>query len=229
MGFAAPFTLPAKALLQDLCRKNLVWDDPILDEDLTRRRNWLNELPRLKDIKVNRCIRFGKVASSQLHHFAEASQYAYGAVTYLRLNNSKGDIYCSFIIGKMQLSPLKQFTIPLLKLSAAVVAMRLDRMVMKEIGIPVDQSIFWTDGTYVLGYIANEDKRFHTFVANCVTAIHEVTSPPQWKHVSTKQNPADDASRGLTAEALLKNKRWIQGPDFLWKSEGAWSSQQCVV
>ena len=231
-GFAAPFTLPAKALLQDLCRKNLGWDDPISDEDLTRWRNWLGELPRLEDLTVNRCFKpmhFGEVASSQLHHFADASQYAYGAVTYLRLTNSKGDVYCSFIIGKSRLSPLKQLTIPRLELSAAVVATRLDRMVMKEIGIPVDQSIFWTDSTCVLGYIANEDKRFHTFVANRVAAIHEVTSPPQWKHVGTKQNPADDASRGLTAEALLKNKRWIQGPDFLWKSEGAWPSQQCLV
>ena len=232
LGFAAPFTLLAKALLQDLCRKNLGWDDPISDEDHTRWRNWLSELPKLEDLKVNRCFKpthFGEVASSQLHHFADASQYAYGAVTYLRLTNSKGDVYCSFVIGKSRLSPLKQLTIPRLELSAAVVATRLDRMVTKEIGIPVDQSIFWTDSTCVLGYIANEDKRFHTFVANRVAAIHEVTSPPQWKHIGTKQNPADDASRGLTAEALLKNKRWIQGPDFLWKSEGAWPSQQCVV
>ena len=66
-------------------------------------------------------------------------------------------------------------------------------------------------------------------MANRVAAIHEVTSPPQWKHVGTKQNPADDASRGLTAEAMLKNKRWIRGPEFLWKSEDAWPSQQCSV
>ncbi|XP_068716993.1 uncharacterized protein [Montipora capricornis] len=232
LGFAAPFILPAKALLQDLCCKNLGWDEPISDEDLIRWRNWLEELPRLEDLRVNRCfkpINFSEVASSQLHHFADASQFAYGAVTYLRLANSKGDVHCSFIIGKSRLSPLKQLTIPRLELSAAVVATRLDRMVSKEIGIPVDQSIFWTDSTCVLGYIANKDKRFHTFVANRVAAIHEVTSPPQWKHVGTKQNPADDASRGLTAEALLKNKRWIRGPEFLWKSEDAWPSQQCAV
>ena len=100
---------------------------------------------------------------------------------------------------------------------------------MKEIGITVGQSIFWTDSTCVLGYIANEDKRFHTFVANCVAAIHEATSPSQWKHVGTTQNPADDASRGLSAEGLLMKKRWIQGPDFLWKSEDAWPSQQYSV
>ena len=129
-------------------------------------------------------------------------------VLHLRLTNSKGDVHCSFIIGKSRLSPLKQLTIPRLELSAAVVATRLDRMVTKEIGIPVDKSILRTYSNCVLGYIANEDKRFHTFVANRAAAIYEVTSPPQWKHVGTKQNPADDASRGLTAEALLKNKRW---------------------
>lgn len=79
LEFASPFTLPTKALLQDLCRKNLGWDDPISNEDLTRWRNWLNELHRLEDLKVNHCfkpINFGEVASSQLHHFADASQYA---------------------------------------------------------------------------------------------------------------------------------------------------------
>jgi len=93
LGFAAPFTLQAKALLQDLCRKNLGWNDPISDEDLTRWRNWLDELPRLEDLKVDRCFEptdFGEVASSQLHHFADASQHAYGAVTYLRCHQHYG-------------------------------------------------------------------------------------------------------------------------------------------
>ena len=92
-------------------------------------------------------------------------------------------------------------------------------MLRKEIGVPVDQSIFWRDSTCVLGYIANQDKRFHTFVAKRIAAIQEVSSPHQWRHVGTKENPADDASRGLSAEALLNNKRWLTGPDFLWKSE----------
>ena len=229
LGFAAPFTLPAKALLQDLCRKNLGWDDPISDEDLTRWRNWLDELPRLEDLKVDRCFKpidFGEVASIQLHHFADASQHAYGAVTYFRVTNTNGEVHCSFLIGKSRLSPLKQLTIPRLELSAAVVATRLDKMLRKEIGIPIDQSIFWTDSTCVLGYVTNEDKRFHTFVANRIAAIQEVSSPHQWRHVGTKENPADDASRGLSADALLNNKRWLKGPDFLWKSEEDWPNQQ---
>jgi hypothetical protein len=41
-------------------------------------------------------------------------------------------------------------------------------------------------------------------------------------NVDTKANPADDASRGLTAEALIHNKRWIEGPAFLWSTEDNW-------
>ena len=84
--------------------------------------------------------------------------------------------------------------------------------------MPVDQFIFWTDSICVLVYIASKDKRFHTFVENRVAAIHEVTSfLTSIETLRHKQNPANDASPGLTAEALQKNKRWIQGPDFLWQ------------
>lgn len=41
LGFAAPFVLPAKAILQDLCRKKLGWDDPIPEADLERWQSWL--------------------------------------------------------------------------------------------------------------------------------------------------------------------------------------------
>lgn len=168
-------------------------------------RPHIERRPSSSHLKVDRCFKpsnFGVIVSSQLHHLADASQRAYGAVAYLRIANAEGKIHCSFVIGKSRLSLLKQLTIPRLELSAAVVATRLDNMVRKEIDIPINKSIFWTDSTCVLGYIANEDKRFHTFVANHAAAIQEATSSSQWKHVSTKQNPADDASRGISSEAL---------------------------
>ena len=110
LGFEAPFTLPAKTLLQDPCCQNLEWDDPISAEDLTRWRNKFDKLPRLESLNVKRCFKsndFGKVSSTQLHHFADASQRAYGAVTYLRVTNPKGDVHCSLIIGKFRLPQLK--------------------------------------------------------------------------------------------------------------------------
>ena len=62
--------------------------------------------------------------------------------------------------------------------------------------------LFWTDSKVVLGYIANESRRFHVFVANRVQRIRDSTTPEQWLYVKTDDNPADDASRGITAHKL---------------------------
>ena len=47
-----------------------------------------------------------------------------------------------------------------------------------------------------------------------------------WRHCPGELNPADDASRGLSARQLLTNERWLQGPAFLLNSEENWPSQE---
>ena len=80
------------------------------------------------------------------------------------------------MMGKARTALLKTVTIPrLLELSAAVVASRLDKTLRKEIDIPVHESVFWTDSTCVISYIQNNDKGFHTFVANRIAIIHDAT------------------------------------------------------
>ena len=56
------------------------------------------------------------------------------------------------------------------------------------------------------------------YVANRVQQIRDVTDPSSWLYVSTEVNPADHASRGLTASQLLRGTSWLNGPPFLWKS-----------
>ena len=94
-----------------------------------------------------------------------------------------------------------------------------------ELDIKVNESVFWTDSTCVLKYIANESTRFQTFVANRIAKIQDATETSQWRYVNTSFNPADDASRGLTADELLGTCRWLNGPEFLWKSREYWPSQ----
>lgn len=71
----------------------------------------------------------------------------------------------------------------------------------------------------VIGYINNEARRFHVYVDNRVQYIRDHSNPEQWHHVPGKDNPADEASRSLTASQLLKNTRWFRGPEFLWKTD----------
>ena len=123
---------------------------------------------------------------------------------------------------KSRVVPLKQITIPRLKLSAASIAVRLDKMMRRELKLPIDDSVFWTDSTSVPKYIMSEDRRLQTFVANRVALIRDGSSPCPWRYIKSKQDPADDASRGLTADALLGSSRWLLGPEFLMKTEDYW-------
>ena len=75
---------------------------------------------------------FGKPVKCELHHFCDASMSAYGSVCYLHAVNTEGKIHCSLLLGKSRLAPIRQMTIPRLELSAAVIAVRMDRMLSRE-------------------------------------------------------------------------------------------------
>lgn len=197
-----------------------------MPQSLSRRwSEWLQDLNKVAMVKVERCIKpkdFGVIRMAQLHHFSDASQYGYGTVSYLHLEDENKRVRLSFMLGKSRVAPLKQITMPKLELAAAVLAVRIDKMLKKELQLDLDKSVFWTDSQTVLKYIANDAKRFHTFVANRVSVIREATDVVQWRHIGTKLNPADDASRGMSIENFLKYNRWIQGPNFLLEASEEW-------
>ena len=179
----------------------------------------------LTKFSINRCFKprnFENIQSSQLHHFADASQDGYGAVSYLRQVNDTGAIHCSLVMSKSRVAPLKKITISRMELTAATVAVRINHMIHQTLDVPIDETFFWTDSTSKLDYINNESARFHTFVANRLAVIHDGSSVSQWRYVPTAENPADDCSRGLTVQKFLQNQRWIQGPDFLYPTEDQW-------
>ena len=225
LGFVAPAILPAKQLLQDLCRLRLGWDDPIPPEFQRKWEAWIEELPELENFYIDRCFKptwFDSYTITQLHHFADASMTGYGTASYLRFENEDGKVHCSLVMSKSRVSPLKQITIPRMELTAASVAVKVNHLIQKELDIPIQEIFYWTDSTTVLMYIKNESARFHTFVANRIALIRDGSIPSQWRHVDTRSNPADDSSRGLPVKKFLSQKRWTQGPDFLYSTEDQW-------
>lgn len=225
LGFLSPVILPAKIILQELCGRKFSWDEDIPADLIRKSLVWLSDFMKLQGFTVDRCFKpesFGAITSAQLHHFADASEKGYGVVTYLRVTNEKGKVHCSFVIGKSRVSPLKQTTIPRLELTAAAVAVKMDKLMNNELKMPLEKSMFWTDSTTVLRYIANDSVRFKTFVANRVSLIRDHSNPSQWQYVNTELNPADCASRGMKATEFIANKSWIKGPDFLSKEAKYW-------
>ncbi|XP_029974911.1 uncharacterized protein LOC115408346 [Salarias fasciatus] len=220
LGFLAPFIMPAKLLLQELCRRNQGWDEAITESFGKTWADWLEDLHRVAEFEVNCCFKprdFGDHVVAQLHHFSDASEVGYGTASYLRLE-SDGEVHVSFLLGKGRVAPLKQTTIPRLELTAAVLAVRVAKMLQKELQLPLKESVFWTDSTTVLKYIFNETKRFHTFMGNRTAYIREATSVDEWRYVSSKENPADEASRGMKTQNSLLSRHFIQwraSPEFL--------------
>ena len=220
LGLVAPLILLGKQILQDLCRENADWDDPISDQLRPRWERWRNELRLLEGLKIPRCYKpaeLGDPKVVELHHFSDASQVGYGQCSFLRLLNESDQAHCSLVMGKSRVTPLKSVTIPRLELTAAVVSVRVSQWLGHELEYQDVTEFFWTDSKVVMGYINNLTKRFHVFVANRVQQIHEHTQAHQWQYIDTHSNPADAASRGLTAKQLLDdNYQWFRGPQFLW-------------
>ena len=165
--------------------------------------------------------------NSQLLQGPDLTNQIIGVLTrfrkeYVPIVNDKGQIFCSFLIGKSRVSPLKPMTIPRLELTAATTSVKVARQLREEIDIPLSQEIFWTDSQVVLGYIKNQSKKFHMFVANRIQTINENSDVIQWKYVASKDNPADYASRGQDVKNFVKNNHWFSGPKFLWQSVDNW-------
>ncbi len=220
LGFMAPFVLLGKQILQRMCRDKTDWDTPLSNELKPQWESWLLDLKNLAHVKIDRCYLPAdfQVQRYELHNFSDASVAGYGVCTYLRAISKSGQIHCSLVIAKSRVAPTKITTVPRLELSAAVVAVRISDMLKGELELENIQEFFWTDSQVVLGYINNEARRFHVFVANRIQRIKESTKPTQWKYVTSEDNPADHASRGLKSKELIASN-WFSGPSFLWQDQ----------
>jgi len=85
-------------------------------------------------------------------------------------------VHCSLVIGKSRVAPLKQTTVPRLELAAATVSAKTSEFLCQELSYVDIKEHFWTDSKIVLGYVNNEGKRFHVYVANHVQQIQDVTT-----------------------------------------------------
>ena len=231
LGIVSPFLLRAKLLVQRLWALRCGWDEPLTGDELTVWGQWLSELPLLRDIKIPRCLKSelplgAAVHAVELHVFCDASENAFGAVTYMRVITQEGEVSTSFVMSRTRLAPLKQLTIVRLELQAAVLGVRLVNFIKQELSYTVSNTFYWTDSQVVLKYINSESRRYQTFVANRIAEIHESSHPSQWRHVPGHQNPADVCSRGASAAQLRADVVWRTGPDFLSKGPEEWPSQE---
>ncbi|KAI2646031.1 Glycine--tRNA ligase beta subunit [Labeo rohita] len=188
-----------------MCKRGVGWDEPLPSDLKPKWDTWLHDLKNLQGIQMPRCFipeNMGRIQKIELHNFSDASSDGYGQCSYIRIVADE-QVHCALVMGKARVAPTKVFSIPRLELTAATVSAAVSHVLREELDLKVNQEFFWTDSQVVLGYIKNEARRFHVFVANRVQKIRDSTDPRQWFYVETSQNPADCASRGLKVADLM--------------------------
>ncbi|XP_015189797.1 PREDICTED: uncharacterized protein LOC107073618 [Polistes dominula] len=207
IGFTAPVVIIPRLILKRLCKSGHDWDSPTDEKSHKELFTWYNQLHYLNRIELPRS--FGEGVFS-LHTFCDASQSAYAAVTFLRVEN-ENEVKLHFLAAKARIAP-DNSTIPRLELLAACIGNRRTEDVLQAISCKDIPVFCWSDSTTVLTWI-NRDSQWGSWT---------------WQYVPGPQNPVDLPSRGCQAKQLY-DSRWWEGPDWLYGSRNTWPCAKGVV
>jgi hypothetical protein len=215
LGFLSPVTIKAKLIFQDLWKEeNVGWDTNLSRNYQVGWQSYQADLSHVQALSIPRVIISPKSIFQEIHGFSDASFKAYSAVVYLRSQDADGKVTLRMIAAKTRVAPVKQVSIPRLELCGSVLVTQLIELIMKSCNFSCP--IFaWTDSTLVLKYLAAYPGRWKTFVANRVAKIQDKIPYNNWGYVKSEENPADCASRGITAQELNSHHLWWNGPDWL--------------
>lgn len=176
-----------------------------------------NQLCALESIKLDRWIGTKKVCKVEVHGFCDASNKAYAAVVYLRVEYSDESVKVNLISGKTKVAPIKIISTPKLELCGCVLLSNLVTKVQKSLNFKDVNTYLYSDSTVCLAWITSHPNHWNVFVANRITEIQQLTKIVSWRFVDTNHNPADCASRGVSPASLKDHPLWWHGPSWLLK------------
>ena len=227
IGAGAATLVKAKIGIQELWQRGLSWDEEI-PPDLQKKWTLLfNEMVALNNVQFPRCLTpLGVISNPDLITFCDASRMAFGACAYLRWTLANGSFGVRFVAAKSRVAPLKELTIPRLELQSAVLASRLAKSIKEETRLKFLRTMYFSDSRVTLSWIQGTPRTYKPFVSCRVSEIQSNSDPAEWYHCPTKENVADDLTKGITPECL--NGRWFNGPSFLLLPEEQWPMETGV-
>eukprot|EP00112_Aurelia_sp_Birch-Aquarium-sp1_P000702 Seg1067.15 transcript_id=Seg1067.15/GoldUCD/mRNA.D3Y31 product="hypothetical protein" protein_id=Seg1067.15/GoldUCD/D3Y31 len=86
LGLISPVIVPAKILLQDICKSKISWDERPSEEILRKWLEWVQNLKQVEEIIFRRCVypSLTEEVDKVTHHgFGDASGKAYCAAVYM--------------------------------------------------------------------------------------------------------------------------------------------------
>ncbi|XP_036341067.1 uncharacterized protein LOC118750456 [Rhagoletis pomonella] len=222
-GILADFLLFAKVLIQEVWKSRIEWDEVIPDKLQNKWFAWWGEFKRVNEIQIRRWYspQLQAAVSIQLHIVVDASQVAFAAAGYFRVTSAE-NCEVTFVAGKTRGAPQKLLSVPRLELQAAVLGVRLAKLICHGHSIQLDATIYWSDSQTVLHWVNSEERKFKPFVGHRIAEILSSSTPPQWRWIPTEKNTTDIATRPRWPPKVEMCSSWLRGPEFLQQPMECW-------
>ncbi|XP_070505333.1 uncharacterized protein [Chironomus tepperi] len=234
-GFLAHCIIRGRILLQRSWRNKIDWDQEISEEENQLWTKWLHDLQMVSKLQIPR-MRFSYANMSdvdvlELHTFCDAGKEAFATSSYFvaTINSYR---YTSLVMAKAKVAPIKMKSkteiteIPRLELLSCLIAARLTNTILnlhKDLKLSV---YIWTDSEVALRWIKNPNQRLPKFAVSPIEEILEITQAESWRHVDTRNNVADIATKIKPFNFGDINSEWFQGPKFLKLPQSYWPTQK---
>ena len=181
LGYLSTVVVWFKIFFQELCESKIDWDQPLTGELLCRWKFLISGIQGAYEISIPRYSLEGilqKVEAYRLQGFCDASKKAYGAVVYLQIKTTTGNII-RFVASKTRVTPLRKHTIPRLELLSALLLSRLMVSITNSLEsiLTLSEPTFYTDSKVAFYWILGTSKEWKQFVQNRVTEIRKCISP----------------------------------------------------
>lgn len=212
LGWISPVILHKRLFLQTLWREQLRWDDPLPPHYQTIWEDLNPQASPSTIFHVPRLVSHNDGESFELHIFCDASAKAYGAAAYLRVIHPTMPTRSFLLFSKSRVSPTTTMTIPKLELTALLLGVRIFHFLVKELEVPLANTVIWGDSQCVLHWV-RANRHVSVYVDNRVREIRSVPPDLIFAHIPTEENPADILSRGMQPEELQNSSMWWNGPE----------------
>ena len=247
LGFRAPYTLLAKALLQQVCMAeskeiaklgpnearptvSQLWKRPLSPEYLNDFKQWISHLPDLNKLNLDRYLpTFDHPFPFKIVLFADAGSFSSCAVAYMVSYRPDTDkIVSNFIKASMKSKPLslermninKPYTVPRQELMSLHLAMLLGLKLCEDLGVkPEDRCVLYGDSLVANTWAQSDLTKLSVWHTNKVRPIQESKIPI--RYIYSELNPADCGTKMVKVERLNQSL-WRHGPNFLTSPQSEW-------
>ncbi|XP_039276065.1 uncharacterized protein LOC120349651 [Nilaparvata lugens] len=208
LGWLTPLIMLFKLFMRTLWSQQLAWDTEV---PASLRAHWeliTAEISRLDNVVIPRLLACNR-STTRLLGFADASEKGFAACIYIHEETENRYVNCRLIAAKSHVAPLKTMTIPRLELMGCLLLARLLSAILPTLSEYDLQEIrLYTDSKTALDWINTPTYKLQIFVANRVQQITQLTKLESWHHVTSANNCADIASRGLTPAEIVSCHDW---------------------